>query len=108
MLMFVIAVRDFGNNLVGCVAEAGCQEAFNSETSTGGIPASPPKYKGANMTFKPGDKVTVVIEGTINEIVQDTIGIKYFIQGKESYELSSARNPLAVRLIEGVENGIKS
>lgn len=57
------------------------------------------------MTFKYGDKVTAVIEGTIKEITYDDIGIKYHIEGKEIYELSSARNPLAIRLTNGGEDG---
>lgn len=49
--------------------------------------------------FKFGDKVRIVIEGTINEIITDSNGIKYWVTHKDS-TLSSARNPATIERIE--------
>lgn len=55
--------------------------------------------------FKVGDRVTIIQQGIIKEVINDELGSKYLLKEIEGGGYWSARNPKNIELIEGVENG---
>lgn len=52
------------------------------------------------MQYKPGDKIRIMQEGTIEEIIHDQYGIKYMLANCEGKGFCIIRNPKEIHLIE--------